>query len=85
MAVRYAQLATAVTGLSSLDYHVWAHMKNIVEKERKFDTRELFKWIFDAARRFNNATVPTATRSLIKRVRKCMKTDCDHFEQLLTA
>jgi len=69
--------------LNPSDCHVWCYVKAMVCAHKVNTREELLQQILSAARSINNAAMPLKfTSSLVTRVRKCIKADGGHFEQL---
>ena len=69
--------------LNALDYHVWSYMKAMVHVRNMNKTEKLPQRIISAARCINTSAVfLLATSFPITQVRKCIKADGGHFEQL---
>jgi len=70
--------------LNPLVCHVWGYVKAMVYTHKVNTREELFQRILSAVRCISNATVlRKVTSSLVTRVRKCIKADGGHFEQLV--
>jgi hypothetical protein len=76
----------ARTGLNPLDFCLWGWMKSEVYKEKVNTRDELVARIMNSAaflQQERQDDLATATRTVVKRVEKCIEFDSGIFEHLL--
>ena len=83
VAVHTIGLTTTFTGYEPIRLPLRGYMKTVVHEHKANTRKELLQRKLSAARSINNATaLRKITGSLVTQVRKCIKADGGHFEQL---